>query len=104
MHKGHNHRRPGRTTRSIIRSSPIVKGTVNINLLGTVDSHNAHVGRVLRLGTVEQGLVVSAVVVIVASALQALLAQTNDGNGVVMFAGIVDIVVWVCVGVCVGAI
>lgn len=96
MHKGHNHGRSPRRTRSpIIRSSSVGKSTVNINLLGTVDSHNAHVGSVLRLGAVEEGLVVGAVVVIIASALLFLLAQADHGDGVVVVAGVVDVVVWV---------
>lgn len=72
MHKGHDRGRSPRRS-PIVRSSPVGKSTVDINLLGTVHSHNAHVGGVLRRGAIEEGFVVGAVVVIIASALLTLL-------------------------------
>lgn len=81
------------TGAAVVGGRAISQSPVDNDLLGAIDIGHPHHGRVARLSTVEQGLVVGAVVVIITAALLVLFTETDHGQRLVLVVGVIVIVV-----------
>lgn len=83
---------------------PIRQRSIDINLLRSVDIDDANVGAIPGLRAVEKTLIESAAIVVVASALHVLLANTNNRQRLFLVRVRVRVIVVVLIGISVRSI
>lgn len=94
----------GSTSAFVRGSGTISQGAIDVDGLSAVHIDHTHKTGVFGHGAVEEGLVVGAVIVVIAAARRVLLAHTDNGERLVLLSIVIVVVVVVTIGVGVGAV